>query len=31
MPEIQIKRIGRAMTTVRIEGTAPLIMHRFSL
>jgi hypothetical protein len=30
MAEIQLKRLGRAMTRINIEGTAPLIMHRFS-
>jgi hypothetical protein len=30
MAEIHVKRIGRAMTRIKIEGTAPLIVHRFS-
>lgn len=30
MAEIVIKKIGRAMAHVRIEGTAPLIVNRFS-
>jgi hypothetical protein len=28
--QIQIKRIGRAMTRIKVEGTAPLIVHKFS-
>lgn len=30
MAEIQLQRIGRAMASVRIEGTAPLIVNKFS-
>ena len=30
MPEIQLKRLGRQQARIRIEGTAPLIQHRFS-
>ena len=30
MAEIQLQRIGRAMVNVRIEGTAPLIVNKFS-
>jgi hypothetical protein len=28
--QIHIKRIGRAMTRIRVEGTAPLIVNKFS-
>jgi hypothetical protein len=30
MPEVQLKRLGRLAATIPIEGTAPLIQHRFS-
>lgn len=30
MPEIQLKRLGRLQARIPIEGTAPLIQHRFS-
>jgi hypothetical protein len=30
MAEIQLKRLARAMARIKIEGTAPLITHRFS-
>ena len=30
MPEIQLKRLARMRVEIRIEGTAPLIQHRFS-
>lgn len=30
MAEIVIKKIGRAMASIRVEGTAPLIVNRFS-
>jgi hypothetical protein len=30
MAEISIQRIGRSLASIRIEGTAPLIMNKFS-
>jgi hypothetical protein len=30
MPDIQLKRLARSLAEIPIEGTAPLIQHRFS-